>query len=281
MMNLIYRYAAAAALLASVAFAQPKPKSQKELDALMAIQNTQDPDARIAAVDNLLTKFADTEFKGWALFMAAASAQQKNDFEKLVIYGDRTLEADPKNFQVMVMLASATAQRTREFDLDKEEKLGRAEKYANQALEVAKTAVKPNPQIPDEQWEAGKKDGASEAHAALGQIAMVRKKFDLAAQEYKTAADSAANPDPAILVRLANVYNQLKKPDDAIAALDKINAMPEVHPQVKAAAASERNISVKLKGGGSAPAATSPAAPATPSLAPVPSAPTTQPTPQK
>ena len=101
-------------LIAGMAFAQPKPKSQKEVEALMAIQNATDPDARIAAVENLLTKFADTDFKSFALMMAAASAQQKNDFEKMVIYGERTLEADPKNFQAMLMLAGGIAQRTRE-----------------------------------------------------------------------------------------------------------------------------------------------------------------------
>lgn len=266
-MKLIYRIAIAAALLASIAFAQPKPKSQKEVDALMAIQNSQDPDARIAAVEGLLTKFADTEFKGWALFIATASAQQKNDFEKMVIYAERTLEADPKNFQVMIMLASGIASKTREFDLDREEKLGRATKFAQGALDALKTATKPNPQLTDEQWAAGKKDSESEAHAALGQIAVVRKKYDVAIQEYKLAVDSAANPDPATMVRLANAYNMSNKPDEAIAVLDKVNTMPEVHPQIKAAAAGERNVSVKLKGG-AAPA--KPAATPTPTPAPTP-----------
>ncbi|MDZ4800457.1 MAG: tetratricopeptide repeat protein [Bryobacteraceae bacterium] len=278
-MKLIYRLAIAAALLASMAFAQPKPKSQKEVDALMAIQSAPEctapgvpnpcgPDARIASVESLLTKFADTEFKSWALFIATASAQQKNDFEKMVIYGERTLEADPKNFQVMIMMASGLASKTREFDLDREEKLGRATKFAQGALDVLKTAAKPNPQLTDELWAAGKKDSEAEAHSALGQIAVVRKKYDVAIQEYKQAVDGAANPDPATVVRLANAYNMSGKPDDAIAMLDKVNTMPEVHPQIKAAAAGERNASVKLKGAGAKPAAT-PAPSAAPAQVPV------------
>ena len=35
---------------------QPKPKSQKEVDALMAIQNATTPQARLAAIDNLLVR---------------------------------------------------------------------------------------------------------------------------------------------------------------------------------------------------------------------------------
>ena len=52
--------------------------------------------------------FADTEFKAIALQVAAASAQQKNDFEKMVVYAERTLEADPKNYPAMLMLANGS-----------------------------------------------------------------------------------------------------------------------------------------------------------------------------
>jgi tetratricopeptide (TPR) repeat protein len=270
----ILKSAAAVALAATMAFAQPKPKSQKEVDAIMAIQNAADPAARIAAVENLLSKFADTEFKSFALMIAAASAQQMNDFEKMVVYAERTLEADPKNFQAMLMLAGGIAQRTREHDLDREEKLGRVEKLANQAKEIVQTAPKPNPQLTDEQWEAAKKDVIAQAYEALGQAAMVRKKYDVAAQNWKTAVDTAATPDPATMVRLANAYNQMNKPDEAIAVLDKLNTMPDVHPQIKSAATEQRNNAVKMKGGAGAakpPASTpAPAASPTPTPAPAP-----------
>ena len=148
--------------------AQPKPKSQKELEALQAIFNAQDPDVRIAAVENLLTKFADTEFKAIALQVAAASAQQKNDFEKMTVYAERTLEADPKNFGAMLMLSSGIAQRTREFDLDKEEKLARSEKYANSSIELIKAAPKPRPDLADAEWEDARKSYLAQAYEALG-----------------------------------------------------------------------------------------------------------------
>src|SRR5262249_31726747 len=146
---------------------------------------SQDPDGRIAAVENLLTKFADTEFKGFALYVATVSAQQKNDFDKMMLYGERTIEADPKNYPTMLILASAIAQRTREHDLDREEKLAKAEKYANQAGELLKTAQKPNPQLTEEQWAAAKKDFQAQQHEALGLVASARKKYDDAINHYK------------------------------------------------------------------------------------------------
>jgi tetratricopeptide (TPR) repeat protein len=257
------RIAAPFAVAATLAFGQakqPQPKSQKEQEAVMAVFNAQDPDARIAAAEALLQKFADTDFKAIALQVAAMSAQQKNDFEKMVIYAERTLEADPKNYSAMLMLASGIAQRTREFDLDKEEKLGRSEKYANQAMELVKTAPKPRPDLPDEQWEAAKKDFTAQAYEALALGAMVRKKYDVAITNFKAAMDTGAQPDAATMVRLAAAYNHSGKPDEAIAVLDKVNTVPEVNPQIKSAAQAERNIAIKLKAGGK-PAAPSTAPP--------------------
>ena len=92
---------------------QPQPKSQKEVEALQAMFGAQDPDSRIKAAENLLSKFADTEFKSIALYLEAASYEQKNDFEKMVIYAERTIEADPKNYASMLMLAGGIAKRAR------------------------------------------------------------------------------------------------------------------------------------------------------------------------
>src|ERR1017187_2420831 len=182
--------------------AQPKPKSAVELEALKTMFGAQDADPRIAACENVLTKFADTEFKAVALYFEAASYEQKGDFEHTVVFAERTIEADPKHFQAMLMLAALIAQHTKEFDLDREEKLAQVEKYAKTALDLLKDAPKPNPNITDDQWAAAKKDFAAEAHAALGMGAMARKKFDVAESEFTVAPDGADKPDPATLVRL-------------------------------------------------------------------------------
>lgn len=263
----LLRAAGALVLAGSLALAQqqaanqPKPKSQKEAEAVMAIFNAKDPDARIAAAENLLTKYADTEFKAVALQVAAASAQQKNDFEKMVIYAERTLEADPKNYPAMLMLANGIAQKTREFDLDKEEKLSKSEKYARSAIDLIKTAPKPRPDITDEQWEGAKKDYLAQAHEALGLAAMVRKKYDAAASEFKASTEVSPTPDPATMVRLASAYNQSGKPDEAIAVIDKLMAMPDLNPQIKQVAQNEKIASMKLKSGAAKPASSGPTPP--------------------
>ena len=71
-----------------------------ELEALQALQAAGgDPDKSIAAAENLITKFADTDFKRIALYMEADAYGRKDDFEQMVIFAERALEADPKNFR--------------------------------------------------------------------------------------------------------------------------------------------------------------------------------------
>jgi tetratricopeptide (TPR) repeat protein len=249
---------------------QPKPKSQKEVEALQAVFAATDPDARIAAVESCLTKYADTEFKAILLQVAAQSAQEKGDVEKMTVYSERTLEVDPKNYTCMLMLGQTIAIRTKEFDLDREEKLGRAEKYAKDALGLLATAEKPNPQITDDQWNNAKKDMTAQAHEVLAAAAVARKKYDVALAEFKIAVDSAATPDPTTMTRYTSVLNSAGKMDEAIAMADKVLAMPNLHPAIRNALANEKIRAAQLKAKGNAPAAAKPATPAPPAAVPAP-----------
>src|ERR1700687_937812 len=87
-----------------------KVKSAKESEAVQAVFAAKTPDDRIAAVDNLISKFKDTQFKSIALMVAAQVYQQKHDSPNAIVYGDRALEADPKNFQAMLLVSGEMAQ---------------------------------------------------------------------------------------------------------------------------------------------------------------------------
>jgi tetratricopeptide (TPR) repeat protein len=225
-------------LVAAALVTAQKVKSKGEGEALQAIQKEMqtaaDPgtpaaeraqhyDATIKKVDEFVKKFADTEFKEWALTRAAEAAEAKNDSAKLIIYSELAIEANPKAYSPMLMESAELARTTRENDLDKDEKLSKAEKLAHQAMDIIPTAAKPNPQIPDDQWEGIKKDYLGDAHRDLGMIASVRKKYDVAIAEFKQAGDIAAHSDPAVYVRLAGAYTDNKQPDEALAVLAKVN----------------------------------------------------------
>jgi tetratricopeptide (TPR) repeat protein len=231
----------AIAISAASAFQkQPKPKSNKEIEAINAMFQAQPGPAQIEAAEKLLTSFADTEFKSMALFLEADDYMRMGQFEKSIVFGEQALASDPQNYQAMLLLARQYAIHTTENDLDKEEKLSKATKYANDAMAAIPNAVKPNPQMPDAQWEGFKKDYLAQAHEALGIVADVRKKYDVAANEYKTAVDGAGTPDPSTMVRYATAEEHLGKYDEAIATLDKVIADPNSQPVVKQFATKEK-----------------------------------------
>jgi tetratricopeptide (TPR) repeat protein len=228
--------------------AGPKVKSQKELDALKKVQAATTPQERLTAIDGVLENFADTDYKHILLDMAIQTAQQGNDPARVEVYAERALKDDPKDATAQLAIASTTIQGTKEFDLDKEQKLAKAEKYANSALESLKTETSPNPQMTPQQWDEAKKAMMAEAHADMGAIAALRKKYDESLTHYKTAAEQ--DPNPVILVRLANAYNESKQPDNAITTCDRILAMSSVPPQVKQIAQQEKARAEKAKSGG-------------------------------
>jgi len=227
--------------------AQQNPPSPDEVKALQAIVNATTVDARVAASDTFVKSFPKSEYRSFALTMAAEAYEMGGNVTKAIIYYQQALEANPKDYNAMLMLAAETARTTREFDLDKEEKLAKAEKYANDGMALIPSATKPNPQLTEEQWNNLKKDDTARGHEALGLIALARKKYDVAAGEFKTATETAADPQPATFVRMGGALTDSGKPDQAIATFDKVLAMPNVPDQIKSIAQSEKARAEKAK----------------------------------
>jgi len=233
-------------VVAGLAAAQAKV-SKKEYDAFMAIQNAPSPEMQMEAADKFVTGFADSTLKSVALFLAANAAERKGDTTKAILYAQGSIDADPKNYQAMILIAGELARGTHENDLDKEEKLARADKMANDALEMVKTAPKPNPQLTDDQWAGAKKDFVSQAHEDLGMSAAVRKKYDVAIAEFKTSLETGVTPNTTTMVRLAGIYDQAGKPTESLALLTKVLADPNLQPIVKQFAEREKGVAEKLK----------------------------------
>lgn len=228
----------------------PAVKSPEEGAAVQAIFQAPDVDTRIKGIDEFVVKYPDSEFKGLVLLVQAQSYQQKGDYERMIVAGEQCLEANPDpavKVQAMLMLASSIAQKTREFDLDKQEKLDKVDKYTKGALDLINAMEKPRPDLTDEQWLGAKADMIATAYEAQGMAALAKKDYETATKQFKLASETAKTPEPATSVRLAAAYNLSGKPDDAIATLDKVLADPALNAQVKQIAQAERARAVQAK----------------------------------
>jgi tetratricopeptide (TPR) repeat protein len=241
--------AAGCIVLATSLMAQKK-LSKKEVEGFMAIQNAQTPDDKIAAADKFVTSFADSDLRSTALNIAAQSAQQKGNAPQAVSFAQSALDIDAKDYDAMLLISGEIARTTHENDLDKDEKLGKADKLAHDAIAAINESKKPFwANVPEDQWNNIKKDRVSQAHEDLGLVALARKKYDVSITEFKEAVDDAATPDAATMVRLAGAYDQGGKPDEGIAMLDKVLAMPNLNPVIKQFATAERARAVAAKNG--------------------------------
>ena len=228
---------------------QPKPKSQKELAALQKVQTLQQagkPVDELAAIDEVLTNFADTEFKPQLLNMALGAAEQTGDDAQVVTWGERVIQNDPNDVAARVSLAERIAQHTRENDLDKADSLKKVRTYANKALELLKANPPAPAGIPADQWPDYKKQLTSQAEDALGQAATLDKNYPEAITDYKAAADIF--PNPVATARLAKAYVDAKQYDDAISTADKVLAQNNAPDSVKKFAQAQKDAATKLKG---------------------------------
>jgi len=255
----------AASLGAAVAFAQapptappaptkvtkngPGPKSKGEEAAVRAVfqAQTASPDDQIAASEALISKYADTDYKGFALELEAEAYQKKGDVAKAIFYGETALGADPKNYDADNLLANLYAATTKENDLDKNEKLTKAEKYAHdslEALEAGKPAIFAT--ASDEAWNKTKAGATEQAWQALGIVAQVRKNYDEAIKNFQKGLE--ANPDPLLMIRLGRAYFLDKKYDEAIATDQKVMDSPDAIAQYKKIAADDKTRFTQAKG---------------------------------
>lgn len=236
------------AALPLLAQQQPKPKSQKELAALQKVQAAQqagNPTGELAAIDEVLTNFADTEFKSQLLNMALGAAEQTGDDAQVVTWGERVIQNDPNDVAARVSLAERIAQHTRENDLDKADSIKKVDDYAHKALDLLKGSVPAPAGISADQWPDYKKQLTSQAYDALGQVAALDKKYPEAITNFKAAMD--ASPNPVATARLAKAYVDSKQYDDAISAADKVLAQNNAPDAVKKFAQAQKDAATKMK----------------------------------
>src|SRR5581483_12445830 len=131
----LLKFAVIAGMCASLALAQnaapptslpaptPKPKAEKERQAILAVQTATDPDTKLQKIDEVLTNFTDTEFKNLLLDMAVQAAEQKGDVALTLAWAQRDLDNNPRSYMALLVVANSLATSTREFDLDKADKL--------------------------------------------------------------------------------------------------------------------------------------------------------------
>ena len=168
----------------------PHPKSPEENAAMVAMFKATDPDGQIKAAEEIMTKYPDTDYKAQVLLIEAQGYHAKKDEPKAIVAGEAALEADPKRYDTLLLLAEIYSRTTKATDLDMETSLTKSDKYAKEAIADLATAEKPKPDIPDTDWAQLKQGEVQRGWVSLGMSAVLRKKYDDAKTDFDKAHDS-------------------------------------------------------------------------------------------
>ncbi len=219
------------------------------------------------------TQFPNSEVRSLLYLNAMQAYQSVGNSEKTIELARKVLSLYPNDPDAMLAIANQLASRTRDTDLDRDQRLTEAMNMAQKALGAIDNNVLLPANATPEQAEAIKAQMRAMAYAAMGTVDLTRKDYAAAEKQFQTATSiNTGQPDPAIWLRLAVSREQQRKYPEALEAANKAVEVSPPNSQAAALAAAQRDRLQKLvQGGGQAQDGANP-----PTPAPVPSSPTPQ-----
>jgi tetratricopeptide (TPR) repeat protein len=238
---------------------QPQPKTDAEYNAYNAAIANNDPAALEKAANDFAAKFPDSELRILLYKASTRAYQSANNAEKTSEMGRKVLALDPDDPEALVMVANVVAERTRESDLDKDQRLEEAMKMAQRALQTVDTDIVVQPGTPQEKIDAYKSLLRSNAYSIMGAIEYNQAKYELAEGDLRKSIDAyPSEPDPIVVLRLALSLDKQGRYPDALKEANRAVALTQEGSTVGGLARRERDRLVQLTGGTPSPSPKSP-----------------------
>src|ERR1035438_4080623 len=117
----------------------PQTKTQPEFDAWKAAAASTDAAAAEKAADDFATKFPDSEVRVLLYKNAMRLYQNANNGEKTEAMGRKVLALDGDDPEALVIVAEVIAEKTRDTDMDKEQRYAEAISMAQKAMTTLDT----------------------------------------------------------------------------------------------------------------------------------------------
>src|SRR5213596_3320218 len=208
---------------------QPQAKTQAEYNAYKALYDEQNPQKKAELGEKFLTEFKESDFIGntytmivgaytraqnWAKVIDAAdraaaspvadnklkafayanamvAAQNMNNIEKVLSYGDKVLAIDPNDLNTMIMLSAAIPAKLPADEAGKKAQLDKANNLAQKALGGIQPLLAQAPAAQKPQFVQIE----SQLHATLGLIAYNRPDYAKSIEEYTAAVKDSPKDD--------------------------------------------------------------------------------------
>lgn len=228
----------------------PQAKTQPEFDAWKAAAANTDAAGLEKASDDFATKFPDSELRVLLYKNAMRLYQSANNAEKTEAMGRKVLSFDGDDPEALVIVAEVIAERTRDSDIDKDQRFGEAISMAQKATQTVDTDVQVPAGTPQEKIDAYKSLLRSNAYSILGTIEFKKENYAGAQENLQKSIDAfPSSPDPVVILRLALALDKQQKYPEALKAANRAVELTQDNTAIGTPARRERDRLQQLTGG--------------------------------
>jgi len=232
----------------------PSAKTKPEYDAYLAAANAADAAASEKLAREFEVQFPNSELLPFLYQQVMGKYQKADNSDKTLDMGRKALQYDPDNIGALVMNATVLAERTRQSDIDRDQRLNEVTTDAQRALANIRTGnYMLAPSATPEQVQQFKDQVTGMAYQALGKAEMERENYAAAEQDLRKAIETPAGKGDAIVwYRLALALDRQNKYADANTAITTAVALAPANSAVASMARNEQSRLKQLAPGGAA-----------------------------
>jgi tetratricopeptide (TPR) repeat protein len=257
----------------------PQLKTKPEQDAYNAAAASPDAATMEKAADDFATKFPDSEVRELLYKNTMRLYLNTNNAEKTEAMGRKVLSYDADDPEALVQVAFVIAERTRDSDIDRDQRFGEATSMATKALQTIDTDITVPAGTPQDKVDAYKGELRSQAYSIMGAIEFKKENYAAAKEDLQKSIDAyPSDPAPVDVLRLALAIDkqatatvdqdkQQKLYAEALKVANRAVELTQEHTTAGDTARHERDRLHQLTAG------TAPAPASTPAAAPQPQAP--------
>jgi tetratricopeptide (TPR) repeat protein len=242
-----------------------RPTAEEQATAQKSAGDAAQVAATVAArteksADDFATKFPDSEVKLLLYKSAMRNYQSANNGEKTEAMGRKVLALDGDDPEALLTVSEVIAERTRETDLDRDQRYADAVKMSQKALQTVDTDISVPAGTPQERLDAYKSGLRSQAYSIMGAIEYNKGNFPVAQENLQKSIDAfPSQPDPVVVLRLALSLDKQSKYPEALKVVNRVLELSPETSQIGVLARRERDRLQQLTGG-AAPAPSQPPA---------------------
>lgn len=195
------------------------PEEEADYKAFFEVPRTE-ASKQVRLGEAFLAKFPESRYRESVYSRLVSAYLALEDVDKVYSVGEKALELNPDNVDVLSVVAYAVPRRVNASELDAPRKLQKLEQYAKHAIEVLNDMQKPEG-ISEEDFTRAKNDKLSMAYSGLGIVNFHRQDFAGMSAALEQATTLSPAPDVSDFWLLGISYQATRRFSEAATAFGK------------------------------------------------------------